>query len=205
MVHVTRIALRSAQLSQTYASSGVRTAGSRVNCASKLYVKLSSSAAPTPPPLALTVGTNGGGTPFWASFRTHTHTHTLSIFRFLLSFGLSHTYANTLFATRHVAKHAKLMFTAFGCVSVHAIRTYQIPVDGLEERMARDVRKRGVRMTAKPVSRILVQETAQHLTGFHAERPRNADGALKDHLEQVVLGVLRQCLKRNNNVNQTST
>lgn len=67
---------------------------------------------------------------------------------------------------------------------------YQVPVDGFEECMSGDVRKRGVRMATEPIGRILAQEAAQHLTGLNAQRTRYANGALENHLEQVVFGVL---------------
>lgn len=164
----------------TYASSGVRTAGSRVNCASKLYVKWSSS--------ALTAGTNGGGTPFCASFTRNTHTHTLEDYNSVLM--------HPKFPVKLATHRRVLSDTTFCSLKtrtwVVVVCTHQIPVDGLEERMAGDVGERGVWLAAEPIGRVLVEEVAQHLAGLHAERPRYANGALEDHLEQIVLGILSQ-------------
>lgn len=47
-------------------------------------------------------------------------------------------------------------------------------------------------VTAETVGRVLVEETFEHRGGLDAERTRNTDRLLQDHLEQVVLGVLRR-------------
>lgn len=56
--------------------------------------------------------------------------------------------------------------------------------------MIDDVHEGRVAVAAQTVGRVLVQEALEHGGGLDAERPRDTDRLLQDHLEQVVLGVL---------------